>query len=332
VAKCIQEHRKKEIPEVERLKEVLYHCDKYLFHKFKGEKVSFDQLVARIMDKRFGLQYKVLDDLKPTLHPSILVQDSKKDALYQKAAKFLKQRRDGENLSSGNEMENWQANPHCLRSIFQDPFKSREPRGPKLRKPKADGKIEKSEIHYQSQPIIPDSTDSFVKKTHVKIAPKPKLTLEEQKEKRFRDFTEKQKAQLRLYYKKENKAASQDYLLPFEAEEKFKTERTSPAVPLKSKLTQRRELSTGFQRRLKEEEQQCEKRNSMKFLLLLKNSGCDVAAEPRDLAFVKYGDAYYENVIRQELEQELKEKPTESTARRGGKGMPGSSRISQLST
>ena len=48
------------------------HCDKSLFLKFRGHEITYDQLIARVEELRFGTQYLVLDDLKPLLQEKYL--------------------------------------------------------------------------------------------------------------------------------------------------------------------------------------------------------------------------------------------------------------------
>ena len=49
------------------------NCDKLLFKQFRDYEITYDQLLARVEEKRFGTKYVVLDDMKPTLNEKYLV-------------------------------------------------------------------------------------------------------------------------------------------------------------------------------------------------------------------------------------------------------------------
>lgn len=54
------------------LEDILPRTDKDLFIKFRDKQISYDQLVARVAERTSGIKYTVLDDIKDTLHPSIM--------------------------------------------------------------------------------------------------------------------------------------------------------------------------------------------------------------------------------------------------------------------
>lgn len=87
------------------LKQALFHCNKDLFQKFKSGELTYDQLLSRIEEKRFGKRYVVLDDLKANMDPDLLEPEIN-DAIIQKA------------LKSGVEKEKLQGERRCIKSIF----------------------------------------------------------------------------------------------------------------------------------------------------------------------------------------------------------------------
>ena len=44
---------------------MLENCDRWIFLKFRDGELTADQLSSRVVERRFGLKYKTLDDLKP---------------------------------------------------------------------------------------------------------------------------------------------------------------------------------------------------------------------------------------------------------------------------
>jgi hypothetical protein len=55
----------------------LTNIDKKLFYKLREGKLTLDQVRARIDKEKFGVSYKVLDDLKDILDPKILKRNPK---------------------------------------------------------------------------------------------------------------------------------------------------------------------------------------------------------------------------------------------------------------
>ena len=60
---------KAKIP-LEALADTMQNSDKDLFIKFRDQTITYDQLKARINERRFKVTYKVLDDLKDKIDPS----------------------------------------------------------------------------------------------------------------------------------------------------------------------------------------------------------------------------------------------------------------------
>ena len=50
----------------------LASSEKDLFLQFRGKQISLDQLRARVAERQGVATYKVLDDIKDDLHPSVV--------------------------------------------------------------------------------------------------------------------------------------------------------------------------------------------------------------------------------------------------------------------
>lgn len=68
-------------------KNSLAHCDKHLYQQFRDGKITCDQLLARIEEKRFGTKYYVLDDLKGKIDDKFIIKDKMDDEIA-KGKKF----------------------------------------------------------------------------------------------------------------------------------------------------------------------------------------------------------------------------------------------------
>eukprot|EP00347_Sterkiella_histriomuscorum_P010689 403375302 len=94
-------------------KQSLKYSDKDLYMKFRDEKITYDQFLARVEEKRFGTVYKVLDDLKGKIDERFIMEE-KDDIIAQRALKFAQQR--GYTQSEMGFM----AGKKCVRSIFKE--------------------------------------------------------------------------------------------------------------------------------------------------------------------------------------------------------------------
>lgn len=68
----IYERDTSRIKDLSHFKNTLKFCEKGLFIKFRNGKITYDQLLARVEESRFGTKYTVLDDLIPDLKPEYL--------------------------------------------------------------------------------------------------------------------------------------------------------------------------------------------------------------------------------------------------------------------
>ena len=51
------------------LTDTLKDIDRDLFINFRDKKVTYDQIKARLAERRYNIIYKCLDDLKPEIDP-----------------------------------------------------------------------------------------------------------------------------------------------------------------------------------------------------------------------------------------------------------------------
>ena len=56
---------------------IMENCERDIFQKFRDNELSVDQLSQRVVERRFGLKYKTLDDLKPFLLPQFFDESVK---------------------------------------------------------------------------------------------------------------------------------------------------------------------------------------------------------------------------------------------------------------
>lgn len=68
----IYERDPKRIRDLQHFKQTLKYCEKRLYVKFRTGKLTFDQLLSRVEESRFGTKYVVLDDMIPDLKPEYL--------------------------------------------------------------------------------------------------------------------------------------------------------------------------------------------------------------------------------------------------------------------
>ncbi|CDW91772.1 UNKNOWN [Stylonychia lemnae] len=103
------------------IKDLLKTMDKYLFVMFRNQEITLDQLKARLAEKNLGVKYTVLDDLRDTLQPEIL--EGVSDEVFHKLYKTEKDL-DGKIIVPLKEMQKdlqpWQTDNHCLRSLFYE--------------------------------------------------------------------------------------------------------------------------------------------------------------------------------------------------------------------
>jgi hypothetical protein len=59
----------KEVLKMNQLMDVVNEADKDLFIKFRDGHITFDQLRIRIAERKFQMEFKCLDDLKPIIEP-----------------------------------------------------------------------------------------------------------------------------------------------------------------------------------------------------------------------------------------------------------------------
>jgi hypothetical protein len=62
----IYEQDPKRILDTQHLKLAIRFCDKSLYQKFRDYQITYDQLLSRVEEARFGTKYVVLDDIKGT--------------------------------------------------------------------------------------------------------------------------------------------------------------------------------------------------------------------------------------------------------------------------
>ena len=113
-----------------QVQDVISMCDKDIFVQFRDCVITYNQLQARILERRGSTKVTVFDDLKADLDPSI------KTMLVEKPGTFkliLKRKKNIEDLLKPREP--WEQNEHCLKSICY-----------KLKKPSV-----RKHIHVQTQ-------------------------------------------------------------------------------------------------------------------------------------------------------------------------------------
>ena len=92
--------------------ELLTKSDKDIFVLFRDGVITFNQLQARILERRGSTRLTVLDDMRADIDPSI------KAMLIEKPESLklmLKRKNNVEELLKPREP--WEQNEHCLRSI-----------------------------------------------------------------------------------------------------------------------------------------------------------------------------------------------------------------------
>ena len=96
------------------LEDTLAHSDKDLFINFRHKRLTFDQLRARVAERRGIATYKVFDDIREHLHPSILEgldgYDTTMKLLFKGKTKI-------EVKDLLKPLEPWEINQRCLKSI-----------------------------------------------------------------------------------------------------------------------------------------------------------------------------------------------------------------------
>eukprot|EP00347_Sterkiella_histriomuscorum_P020969 403335764 len=96
------------------LEDILSRCQKDQFLDFRNGEITYDQLQSRIAQRQGIAEYKIFDDVKKDLHPSI-VQDLDK---YDKVMSLLYKGKDKiDHKDLLKPLEDWQANLRCLKTI-----------------------------------------------------------------------------------------------------------------------------------------------------------------------------------------------------------------------
>ncbi|CDW84108.1 UNKNOWN [Stylonychia lemnae] len=97
-----------------QVEEILKESQKDLYLDFRDNRITYDQLKARLFERRGVGEYKVYDDIKKDLHPSII------DGLdqYGKVMDLLYKGKDKLEVSDLlKPYESWQINHRCLKTI-----------------------------------------------------------------------------------------------------------------------------------------------------------------------------------------------------------------------
>lgn len=126
----IYEKDTRRITDLTHFKSTLKHCEKGLFIKFRNGKLTYDQLLARVEESRFGTKYTVLDDMIPDLKPEYL-NKPEDETMYDQYMEILREIMEREKRKAHqssllnpkqNEFEKEEANvpvgKHCVRSLY----------------------------------------------------------------------------------------------------------------------------------------------------------------------------------------------------------------------
>ncbi|TNV86179.1 hypothetical protein FGO68_gene11142 [Halteria grandinella] len=126
----IYERDTKRIRDLQHFKNTLKFCEKGLFIKFRNGKLTYDQLLARVEESRFGTKYTVLDDMIPDLKPEYL-NKPEDETMYDQYMEILREIMEREKKKAHqssllnpkqSEFEKEEANvpvgKHCVRSLY----------------------------------------------------------------------------------------------------------------------------------------------------------------------------------------------------------------------
>ena len=111
------------------MKEILKNADKELYVRARNGQLTINQFKARVIEKINGKRFNfvILDDIRDKVLPEYLNLDHKEVDEYMQAAYGVRledAKPDGPN-GLLNELEDWQVDKHCLRSIKNYGVKSR---------------------------------------------------------------------------------------------------------------------------------------------------------------------------------------------------------------
>jgi len=105
--------------------DTMKNSDKDLFVKFRDKQITYDQLKARIAERRFHVSYKVLDDLKGKIEPSFYTDLDKFKPYFKMIYGGGPGKKEITHKDILRDLQPYESNIRCLRSVKHHHSKAR---------------------------------------------------------------------------------------------------------------------------------------------------------------------------------------------------------------